>query len=67
MFDRDTCLACGEPVAPILLATGSLRCHDCIDRRAPLRSETAEQARFTAEAGALLRLLPPAPELRSAA
>src|SRR6266536_4916372 len=67
MFDRDTCLACGEPIAPVLRASGSLRCHDCRDRRAPLRAESAEQARFSAEAGALLRLLPPAPPVLRAA
>jgi hypothetical protein len=68
MFDRDTCLACGEPIAPVLRASGSLRCHDCRSRRAPLRAEAAEQARFADEAGALLLLrLPPAPPVRLAA
>ncbi|MGZ4353670.1 MAG: hypothetical protein ACXVZ4_09000, partial [Gaiellaceae bacterium] len=66
MFDRDTCLACGEPIAPVLVACGSLRCHDCRARRAPLRAEAAEQARIAAEAGAFLRRLPPAPQVRLA-
>ena len=60
MFDRDTCLACGELIAPVLGAAGSLRCHDCRDCRAPLRSEAAEQARRSDEVGALIQLLPPA-------
>ena len=44
--------------APVLGASESLRCHDSRRRRAPLRPGVVEQARFVAEAGARLRLLP---------
>jgi hypothetical protein len=56
MSYRDTCLACGEPLAPILARAGSLRCHDCRARRAPLRAEVVEQARPAAEPGAVVQL-----------
>jgi len=52
MIERDTCLACGERLAPVLARAGSLRCHDCRDRRAPLRSELLAQARLRNEARA---------------
>jgi len=67
MFDPDICLACGRLLDPALSAFGSLRCQDCRDDHALLRAEAAEHARFVAAVGTLLRLLPPAPEVRLAA
>lgn len=32
------CLACGDPLAPILARLGSLRCHSCRANGAPLDS-----------------------------
>jgi hypothetical protein len=45
MIDAKTCicLACGDPLSPALERSGSLRCHDCRDAGAPLRSDLVEQ------------------------
>jgi len=37
--EHPKCLACGGVVEPALKVSGSLRCHDCRDRNAPLRPE----------------------------
>jgi hypothetical protein len=42
------CLACGEVLEPALKVSGSLRCHDCRDRHAPLRPEHVHQERRAA-------------------
>lgn len=42
----DKCLACGHTLAPALVVVGSLRCHDCRDERAPLRTELVEAVRM---------------------
>jgi hypothetical protein len=39
------CLACGVELSPTLERSGSLRCHDCRDADAPLRSELVDEAR----------------------
>src|SRR5207237_4346831 len=54
MNQRDTCLACGEPLGPALAFGASLRCHDCRACRAPLQAELVEQARHATGPGALL-------------
>jgi hypothetical protein len=36
------CLACGGEMAPCLVRAASPRCHDCRDRRAPLRTDLVE-------------------------
>jgi hypothetical protein len=38
-----TCLACGVELSPSLERSGSLRCHDCRDVDAPLRSDLVGQ------------------------
>jgi hypothetical protein len=40
--DPHKCLACGHELAPALVVMGSLRCHDCRDDHAPLRTELVE-------------------------
>jgi len=36
---KPVCLACGGPLAALLFFTGSVRCQDCRDAKAPLRVE----------------------------
>jgi hypothetical protein len=45
----DKCLACGHVLAPALVVVGSLRCHDCRDDRAPLRTELVEPVHMEEE------------------
>jgi hypothetical protein len=40
-----TCLACGLELSLTLERSGSLRCHDCRDADAPLRSELVDEGR----------------------
>jgi hypothetical protein len=58
MNNRDTCLACGEPLGPTLAFGASLRCHDCRACRAPLQAELVEQARSSTGSGASVLLVP---------
>jgi hypothetical protein len=36
------CLACGGEMAPCLVRAASPRCHDCRERKAPLRADLVE-------------------------
>jgi hypothetical protein len=46
--EQPKCLACGGVLEPALKVSGSLRCHDCRDRHAPLRPEHVGQQRRAA-------------------
>ena len=41
-LDRDLnkCIECSEPIAPVLLEHGALRCHDCLGARTTVVSST---------------------------
>ena len=45
---KHVCLACGGPLAPLLFFTGSVRCQDCRDAKAPLRVELVAAAQLQA-------------------
>jgi hypothetical protein len=42
------CFACGGVLPPLLFFTGSVRCQDCRDAKAPLRVELVEPAQLQA-------------------
>jgi hypothetical protein len=44
-FAPSICLACGDLLSPALERAGSLRCHDCRDAGAPLRTDLVEPPR----------------------
>ena len=44
MHNRNSiCFACGSEMAPCLVRTASIRCHDCRDEHTPLRADLVER------------------------
>jgi len=54
------CLACGTALSPALVRFASLRCHDCRDVEAPLRSDLVAPQKQPVRPKRRLRLRPAA-------